>query len=382
MFYAEITTNLMKTISQETREVKPIEPWEPLFRFEDELNQYAVRKPVTLALADTYLRTKLPDREKKALDLRTCGRKIIWAEPVPGEPLQMVAAIFCQHRLCPLCQWRRSWQTFGRLLEVVNDDEFKGLEYLFLTLTVKNPSAAELPKTLDRVESAWRWLTYKQTRPFNKAFLGCFRSLEITYNKKDHTFHPHYHVLCVVPHDYFKKSNENYMSFAHLRALWEDALDHATYTERAPGEIRDLDRSTFGARLDLGPATIASKVATIKKFDPIAYKPEVRIQKVKDNPNKKNAALYEVAKYVVKGSDLLNEPEAVEAVDRACFHRRFIASTGLFKKVRAKIGGQDEICAIDTDRFTAEELLGNPVVRKIMMTWNFGAKVYEISEYE
>ncbi|MCM1441012.1 MAG: protein rep [Roseburia sp.] len=80
-----------------------------------------------------------------------------------------------------------------------------------ITLTVPNVSGRELPKTVDRIISAFGkfvkfLLGRKNIRGLNISRLGCLgaiRSMEITMNKQMTTYHPHLHVIAV-----FKKGLE------------------------------------------------------------------------------------------------------------------------------------------------------------------------------
>ena len=71
-------------------------------------------------------------------------------------------AYFCQLRLCPVCNWRRSLKIFSQVSKIIQSiEEDKEYAYLFLTLTQKNVSAEELDKMLDDMMKAWnRFLGY------------------------------------------------------------------------------------------------------------------------------------------------------------------------------------------------------------------------------
>ena len=191
-------------------------------------------------------------------------------------------AYFCQLRLCPVCNWRRSLKIFSQVSKIIQSiEEDKEYAYLFLTLTQKQVSAEELDKMLDDMMKAWhRFLGYKKVKDVVK---GSYRGLEITYDKnliitkkmyqekKDYyqklglkvgdknpnfdMYHPHFHVLIVVRKGYF--TSKEYLSHEAWRELWAKAM-----------------------RLD--------------------YLPQVNIKKVKGNTAE---AVAEVAKYSAKDSD-------------------------------------------------------------------------------
>ena len=72
----------------------------------------------------------------------------------------MHKAEFCRHRLCPTCNWRKSLKLFSQMKEVSARllQDFPGARYLFLTLTVKNCSGAELAQTIDKMNFGFKLL--------------------------------------------------------------------------------------------------------------------------------------------------------------------------------------------------------------------------------
>ncbi|GHU26640.1 hypothetical protein FACS1894164_18010 [Spirochaetia bacterium] len=123
-----------------------------------------------------------------------------------------------------MCAWRRSLRVFGNIYAIIGSSAFEGLRYLFLTLTIRNCDAASLPGTLDLLESAWHQLTRDKRQPFCRSFLGTFRSVEITYNAVEQTYHPHIHVIAAVQESYFSKGNLDYVNHERLMKLWRRVL--------------------------------------------------------------------------------------------------------------------------------------------------------------
>jgi plasmid rolling circle replication initiator protein Rep len=363
----------MTNISAKPAQVKPEK------NLKDEIEKLTEHKRKTMTLAYTYEKTDLAWRFRWAEMLRYCGKKIIYVqEPESGE-WGIAAAMFCQKRLCPLCAWRRTVRTGRNVYWILQEPEFKDVQFIFLTMTVKNCTGAELPETLDRILSAWRILTKDDGEPFRKSFLGTLRSVEITYNREVKTYHPHIHVLAAVSPGYFKKSNPDYISHELLRKLWVSALNRAGRIEVAAAAVWELDRNTFGARLDLGPG-IRAEIKTVReKYPPIDYAPQVRIEKVKNSTGK---AVAELAKYCVKPADYIDLPEVVEVLDPALRHRRLIAHGGIFQEVRKRLRLEDEeIADGDYQKITVQQLLSNPLIAKIMLDWRFQG-AYKITSYQ
>lgn len=282
--------------------------------------------------AFTYLKTNLPDKEKKAYKLHLCGKKLIYAEnPTGGEPIP-ISAMRCGLRLCPSCSWIRAHRVFQNVYNIITDPDFSGKQFIFLTLTVKNCRGEILENEINRLLSAWNKLTKDKLHDgFAKSFLGTFRALEVTYNPLIKTYHPHLHAMAAVEPSYFRKSNKNYISQPELRELWRQSCG--------------LD-----------------------------YLPQCRIQRVKNATGKQAA---EVAKYTVKSADYLNRPAVLETLDKALHRKRLVAYGGLFREVRAKLNLPDEEQLEEFPRLTVEELLRNPFIRKIVLEWKMGA--YHIS---
>lgn len=235
-------------------------------------------------------------------------------------------AYFCQLRLCPVCNWRRSLKIFAQVSKIIQAiEKEKEHAYIFLTLTQKTVSGDELDNELDNMMKAWnRFLGYKKVKDVVK---GSYRGLEITYDKEPKItkkmyqdkkeyyknlglkvgdenpnfdmYHPHFHVLIVVRKGYF--TGKEYLSQESWRELWAKAM-----------------------RLD--------------------YLPQVNIKKVKGNSAE---AVAEVAKYSTKDSDYVIEKdlglsmEVVETLDYALERRRLVAFSGIMKEWHKKLNLDD-----------------------------------------
>lgn len=287
-------------------------------------------------MAKTFEKTSLDNKNEIVLDLRMCGNKVITAK-VDGESL-ILAAMFCKRRLCPLCAWRRSERVFANIYTIINEPDFAGLKYIFLTLTTRNCTGAELPAILDQLSSAWQSLVDTKNRPLRKATLGTFRAIEVTYNLAGDTYHPHIHVLAAVSKNYFRKDNPLYINHNRLMQLWQDALG-------------------------------------------VDYDPWVHIEAIKKNKKKQAGAIAEVAKYTVKTTDLIDRPKVVEVLEPALKGRRLIAYGDLFKRVKARLKLDDEVLS-DVRMDDVAKIIDNPLIEKMLMTWNLGAKVYEMRVLE
>lgn len=256
-------------------------------------------------------------------------------------------ANFCKVRLCPMCSWRRSLKIFGQVSKVMDYvEENYNYRYIFLTLTVENCYGEDLKKTLDHMTESFNRMN--QRKIFKQSIKGYFRSLEITYNKKYNTYHPHFHFILAVNESYFTDKNY-YLSQKKWTNLWKDCL----------------------------------------KVD---YTPVVNVRRIKkDDNNKFGKAVAETAKYTVKSEDFIirnedgqiNEKltdEVVKTLDLA-LHRKRLTSFGfIFKKVHKKLNLDDmedgDLINTDNDEDLRDDLMS--VILRYQ--WNVGIKNYKLVE--
>ena len=193
----------------------------------------------------------------------------------------IVKSNFCRERLCSICAWRRQAKFVAQMLPIMNYIS-RDYKFIFVTLTVKNVRYETLKQTIDNILYSYYKLTKR--RRFKRAWKGICRSLEMTYNSEEHTFHPHLHLLIAVEPSYFK--NENYISYEYLKSEWKDCLN-------------------------------------------IDYEPIIDIRRV-DDEEKENATV-ETLKYALKPTQ---EEEALKAFFYIMKGRRLVSFTGVFAKTR------------------------------------------------
>ena len=200
------------------------------------------------------------------------------------------AANFCKNRICPVCNYRKSSNAWGKIYKAVlsHKDKYK---YILITLTVRNCSPENLVNTIDDMMFSFKRITNRKT--WKNSIKGFVRGLEITFNADENTFHPHIHVLCAVPDDYFFNS-DLYINAELLTAWWQQS-----------------------ARLD--------------------YRPDTDIRAVNDT----KSGVAEVAKYALKMSDILassqidkNRLTALKTLYKAVFGRRLSSTAGVFRNVK------------------------------------------------
>lgn len=262
------------------------------------------KKQLSLEIADSFKRLK---DYKSYNSIHYCGTDLIFKEYSSGDK-KLYRANFCKHRLCPMCGWRKSLKKYAQVSQMMNYLSQFNYLYLFVTVTIKNVIDEDLSKSLDILLNGYHKL-FREKRIKN-SFLGAFRSLEVTYNRNTHTFHPHIHFICAVSKSYFNNS-KLYISQKYLTDAWKNALS--------------LD-----------------------------YTPIVNIKRVKSDANISHA-IAEIAKYTVKSTDYIipdnisEQDHVIDVLNYSLKGRRLISVRGVFKKAQQalKIDLEDENLVIN-----------------------------------
>lgn len=285
---------------------------------------------------------KNADLKKRSDHMQRCCNYLVFGDvvnQVTGEVTRKLqAAEFCRDRLCPMCSWRKSLVTFSQLSDIMLriDATTDGLVPIFLTLTMRNCGSSDLADCISRELRAWsRMVTSKHRRKPWRIAVGWFRALEITYNKKDGTWHPHIHAILLVEPDYFENPDK-YIDQREWEAEWQWALG-------------------------------------------VDYKPRVDVRTIKGSQAK---AIAEVAKYTVKPGEWLDlddgdgTDERVELLARVLKGRRLTAFGGLMKETRKALKQEDAETA-DLVR-TGEDatMRGDLVTAMEKFEWQIGLTNY------
>lgn len=175
--------------------------------------QMIAKKSTELSTDDYYAR--------KYQRLEQCSTYLEFRREKSTGKYKLINTNLCRVRLCPLCAYKRSLSVYHNTAEIINyvNANYNRSKYLFLTLTIKNVSGSELSNAIDNLTRGWQNLA-KQKRIKNVA-LGTVRSIEITYNKRSNTFHPHLHVLIHTTADIY--AGRNYISQAEFSDRWRSA---------------------------------------------------------------------------------------------------------------------------------------------------------------
>ncbi|MFC5603560.1 protein rep [Sporosarcina koreensis] len=295
--------------------------------------------------------------EKKAERMYDCGNYLVFK--MKDGTLKLYQAYFCKARLCPMCNWRRSLKIAfqnKKIIQAVNERE--KVQWVFLTLTVRNVEGDELKPTMDQMTKAWnRFAGYAK---FKKSVKGYFRAMEVTRNwdKESEwygTYHPHFHVLLCVPNGYFKKK-DLYVKQDEWTSMWQKAM-----------------------QIDYKPIVHVAKVKPKKESaDFVEVEQEMRKTILEQN------AIFEVSKYPVKDTDVIRgdevTPENIQTVkdlDKALAYKRLISYGGLLKEIHKELQLDDsedgDLIHVDED---ADEVANGAV--DVMAYWHVGLNNYVI----
>lgn len=187
-----------------------------------------------------------------------------------------------------------SYQT-SRIVDEAIKKEPKA-RFLFLTLTVRNVSGNDLNETLSRLTQAFnRLFKYKKVQ---KNMFGYLRSIEVTHNEKERTYHPHIHVLMMIRPSYFQGKND-YISQKEWGDMWSRSLK-------------------------------------------VNYFPIVDIRVVKQSYQGIEKAIIETAKYPVKPMNLdVTDKQVVDDLYQGLYRKRQLGFGGLFKTIKKQLEFDD-----------------------------------------
>lgn len=267
--------------------------------------------------------------EQKSKEIENCGNLLTeFIDTMERPPVIRYTAYFCHNRFCPLCLYKTSKLTFKLILDIVNHPKAKDCSFLFMTLTVKNCKESELSETIDLLLKSYNKLITNKKQQFAKRFLGTFKVLESTYNRKNKTYHPHLHILVMIDKSYFKDTKK-YLNKTKLIEIWQKALG-------------------------------------------VDYKPSVDIRATY---NAESKTVAEVSKYTVKSSEIVNA-DILKTYDKAFFKRRLKSFTGLFREIKNDVLKQWK--AEKTDCVNYEKIMADNRFIKNLYRWNMFNNEFEL----
>lgn len=225
-------------------------------------------------------------------------------------------ANLCRDRFCPICKWRLSMQRFANMMQIVTGlrTSYPEAEWQFVTLTAKNCPADELGTMLDEMGRCWNNIT--TSKKFKERVAGWAKSVEITYNTRAGTLHPHFHIIM----------------------MYEEGFAPTDYV---------IKRWLKGVRLETSPlAQCAEEI----KWE-VSDTAEIGGQLWEDKADREAIqAILETFKYATKDSDVLQLPtKEFFIVSHLLANRRLISFGGVIKEYA-------KLCELDK---SMEEITGD-----------------------
>jgi len=248
---------------------------------------------------DIILKLQKCNYKKESEQVRQCASYLVFSHQehikTSERRLKLKSADFCKFRFCSTCNWRRNLNIARELLQALEAIEAKiSVNYLFLTLTIRNPDTNDLKRSVKHLNESFKRMS--KTKRYKDTILGHFKALEILGDMTvDGEVHPHFHIILIVNSSYF--TSRNYISQAKWIEMWQKAL-----------------------RVD--------------------YTPVVDVRRIKPKKTKNGkeftalqSAVFEVAKYSVKHTELIqkSDKEFITIIEQTK-NMRFFATGGILKK--------------------------------------------------
>jgi len=222
-----------------------------------QLSRYAVAKTRQLAVVDHIVQQKIEgnnlDLDKELQALQDCGSFLIYRHYYEIDKFRLKGGCTCKkHLLCALCAIRRAAKCIAVYSEKIQDvvqrgyNEGKEYDQLFITFTVKNEF--DLVERMDHLKESLGKLMQKRraslvknpkTTTEFKHIEGAIYSYETTFNEET-GFHPHIHMLAMVPKGCFSYSVKKIKnkSVKVPVKLWADLVDN---WEKITGDSKIID---------------------------------------------------------------------------------------------------------------------------------------------
>jgi len=208
-------------------------------------------KKESMRVADVFFHL---GEDKKAEKFILCGSKLDFKECILGHK-SLKYGKFCRQRLCPMCIWRKSLLV-SKQVRLVSHELLRRepkYSFLLLTLTVPNVEGNQLDEEINHIMKSFNKLT--ERKEFKTSIKGYFRKLEVTYNFKTKEYHPHLHVLLIVPTNYFSR---DYIKRDHWLELWRESTRNFNITQ--------VDIRKVGFKKNKKNQSLEGAVAEVSKY--------------------------------------------------------------------------------------------------------------------
>lgn len=151
-------------------------------------------KKANKVIEEFYKTDEVAKETTKGYRIAECANYLSFKHYFLTDEYKLDRVNLCKDRLCLNCQLALSRKLIRQLIWTVEHLQMnQGDTLQFMTLTVPNVTAEELRSAIRTQIAA--------TKSFLRKYhiTDYFRSVEITYNKAEKTFHPHLHFLLIAP---------------------------------------------------------------------------------------------------------------------------------------------------------------------------------------
>ena len=193
------------------------------------------KKKKNLKLADV-IKDKVGETTLTAI--QNCSYFMKFYANVTLEKRKLMMANSCNNRFCPMCAYRKARKDGLKHMIMMKKLKIdKKYSFIFLTLTAPSVTGENLRKEVIDYAAAFQKLA--KLKEFQNMNVGYIRKLEITYNSKKDTYHPHYHVLICVDKSYFR--GKKYIKHNRWLKMWREAKQDDNITNVHVAKVKDSD---------------------------------------------------------------------------------------------------------------------------------------------
>lgn len=289
---------------------------------------------------------RYPTLRARAARMMQCGDIVLMQYCPRCHKEHAYSGNLCRDRLCPVCGWRLSLSRYSQMLatlDLLSDSMNENdVRCSMLTLTLRNCTIDKLHDTLVAMSNAWRNMA--KQKYFRDSVYAWTRSIEITYNARQHTYHPHMHILLF---GYGRSLADNTMFTAMAIEAWKKALG------------LDYD-PIYNHKTAYTKEDSKKMLASVEELETLSWREQANIAA--------RQAAVEVSKYImgdkmglkIPQAHLLEFAEAIKGV-------RMVGYGGAIKIARQALGLVDD--AIDSTSVHNECSACGAALRNYIMRW-------------
>lgn len=297
------------------------------------------RQSNQLAVIYRKISDKLRDRKKFALfekykkrseNVAQCNSSLLFGYESNKIDKKLVYCNNCRDRGCVLCNHKKSRVHAFQLNKILkkSKEKYNDLGFIFCTFTIRNivNDPDVLHETISQLNRAFGRMTRysrvigkngKEIDPENRIIKGSIKNVEVTYNEKTDTLHPHIHVIFAVDKElYFSKKYDNYIDHDEWVSLWRRALgvdyDPSVHIERLHSNSKGMD-------------DLSSAILEVSKYE-----------------TKPSAVL-------IGGIDLDKAMKVVYSMTEGLKNTRSFSFAGILKEIKNEIFGDRDLNDVSDD---------------------------------